>query len=240
MDGREFLKDFCQHLWKGWDFRSTHELPVVMGGAPRNVMTGLEINDIDLFSHTDKALTHVSQKLDCGPFLQLGEEQMKEYGVGDELFPPADSHKFKVYRNQCVSFSGWVGQIDFVVCAMPAIEQIKEFPDMLSQHWCVMNTGVMSQVGELRRTEAARRDHTNQSVSYYGSKMQPPRLTKLREYYPDWTFIDLDGGAGYKGTPLARRGREPDHAPFYWDMKPPRPEAAMDVTRVLCGGKARE
>lgn len=33
--------------------------------------------------------------------------------------------------------------------------------------------------------------------------------------------------------------REPDHAPFWWEMKQPSPDDAMAVTRALCGDSKR-
>lgn len=201
------------------------ECPTIAGGAVRNLVTGHTIRDIDVFFTDEKDLNNLVDVLHLEITRPpLGHNADCSSGEG------VDPEEMKVWKCEAdmvrASISRWTS---FDLLWVPSIQgRIDKFPDHISKMWMRPNDGQI-----LRRIEA-QIDLNEQRLRYYSSQMRPKRLERLRELYGHWQFVDLDEVQLTVST--GKKRREPDHAPFWWDLPTISPERAMDAVRAMSEG----
>lgn len=135
---------------------------VIAGGAPRNLLTGLPVRDIDVFAPTGS----------------LGRLHLFEEVLGRKLAPvvtdsSADPYfGYRTYRSED-------GKVD-VVFVSDVQDHIDKFEDDLSQIY-IDTTGLVVTPNALKALAAKR--------ITLAPNVKAARVEKMRALYPDWEFL---------------------------------------------------
>lgn len=201
----------------------------IAGGCPRNMKTGKDIKDIDVFVETPEEAGKVIHALDLKIIREPSDPFESEEDYEEEQDKNTAQGPFDVWKCEDKT-QGW--DFDIICRGVSWNEAVMLFPDNLSRMWLYVT---IYNVVSLQELKEAIDDRVSQTVTYDGLRMTDKRLARLKELYSDWTFKDTSPKVQLEFNRPSKR-REPDHAPFWWEMKKPSPDAAMDAVRALSKG----
>jgi len=226
---QEIHKRLQMHHWHG-------ARPVLAGGCCRNIMTGHPVRDIDIFTEHEDNIPLLAQRL-CLDITRLPLGHNEDCSSGSGVSPD----EMKVWKAEAshvvpLGSGGTPGMwARFDLLWVPSVPgRISKFPDYISRMW-------MNSAGNIEARREAGEDLHSKRIRYHSSEMRPARLARLQELYFSWEFIDLDATLAVS---TGRKRREPDHAPFWWDLRDAggnlkvSPESAWGAVEALCKGGA--